>query len=166
MLPPSAFKPKFSPERFEQIKRIFAAMEPPVVMTYDRGFWFESKWSNGMRWRKKFVSHGSRYPLTRFSWGGTTDLILCQLIRYAQQLPTCTFRSWDHWVSVGITPKARDIAREIGWPEAVPCVMCCRMIETGDWYDWRGAGINCHGLGCWHSDKGGCRGKNPKEQVK
>lgn len=159
------FTPRFSPERFAESQRLLAIVSPGVTMTYDRGFWFN--WPSGYRYVcKKWVSisQGSHYP----KWnrdtfgGGTTMLITSQLIRWAQQLPTCTLRSWKHWCgeSVGLNPNALALAIEIGWPEEVPCVMCGRMIGTGDWFDWRGAGINCHGLGCWH-DKG-CKGQPPE----
>lgn len=141
---------------------ILAAYAPACRLEYDRGVYFAWTDFRGDPHRLRWVprSRGSDYPSIsyRVPFGGTCTVATMELTRWVRGMPVRPLGMWEWFCSktVGMTPRALELATAAGWPVTVPCVMCGRHVGNGVRYDhYDHAAVEAPGPGCWYGD--GCQ---------
>lgn len=152
------------PKRLEQANAILATYSRGSRLEYAKGLYFCWSDHNGKPRRLKWVpqSRGSDYPSISYKvpFGGTCTVATMELTRWVRGLPVRPLGMWVCFCSktVGMSGKALELAKQFGWPEQVPCVMCGRLVGGGVRYDhYDHDKIKHPGPGCWWGE--GCQAK-------
>lgn len=124
-------------KRLEQANRVLKAIDTSYKIEKTGGGLFLSVHDNSERFKWVAAFHGSDFPkgFNNMPFGSTRARAVTELIRWIKGDNVRPLDYWQETVKVGFSPKVVDVAKEIGWPETVPCVNCGRQVGKGTGWD-------------------------------